>query len=58
MGAGKSTLMNMLEDFLNQQVGEIVVEWSGCKLDSPSKTAGLGVGWFTNILCWLKLYSS
>ena len=43
-GAGKSTLMNMLAGLLEPTSGEIVVNGKSEKLDSPSKSASLGIG--------------
>lgn len=43
-GAGKSTLMNMLSGLLEPTEGEIFLKGKSVKLDSPSKSANLGVG--------------
>ena len=43
-GAGKSTLMNMLAGLLEPTSGEIFVNGKSEKLDSPSRTAALGIG--------------
>lgn len=43
-GAGKSTLMNMLSGLLEPTEGEIFLKGKSVKLDSPSKSANLGIG--------------
>ncbi|WP_019780080.1 ATP-binding cassette domain-containing protein, partial [Streptococcus sobrinus] len=43
-GAGKSTLMNMLSGLLEPTEGEIFLKGQVVKLDSPSKSANLGIG--------------
>ena len=43
-GAGKSTLMNMLSGLLEPTEGEILLKGKSVKLDSPSKSANLGIG--------------
>ncbi|MGT2929740.1 ABC transporter ATP-binding protein [Streptococcus dentasini] len=43
-GAGKSTLMNMLSGLLEPTEGEILLKGKTVKLDSPSKSASLGIG--------------
>ncbi|EHI75546.1 simple sugar transport system ATP-binding protein [Streptococcus criceti] len=43
-GAGKSTLMNMLSGLLEPTEGEIFLNGKAVKLDSPSKSASLGIG--------------
>ncbi|MFC3932753.1 ABC transporter ATP-binding protein [Streptococcus dentapri] len=43
-GAGKSTLMNMLAGLLEPTEGEILLNGKPVKLDSPSKSASLGIG--------------
>ncbi|GFH39886.1 ABC transporter ATP-binding protein [Pseudolactococcus insecticola] len=43
-GAGKSTLMNMLSGLLEPTSGEIFVNGSVEKIDSPSKASKLGIG--------------
>ena len=42
--AGKSTLMNMLSGLLEPTEGEIFLKGKSVKLDSPSKSANLGIG--------------
>ena len=54
-GAGKSTLMNMLSGLLQPTSGTIKVKGQEVTIDSPSKATKLGIGMFTNTLCWLKL---
>lgn len=43
-GAGKSTLMNMLAGLLQPTSGEILVKGEVAHLDSPSKSAKMGIG--------------
>lgn len=43
-GAGKSTLMNMLAGLLEPTSGEIVINGKPVVIDSPSKSARLGIG--------------
>ena len=43
-GAGKSTLMNMLAGLLEPTSGEITVNGKSVTIDSPSKSASLGIG--------------
>lgn len=43
-GAGKSTLMNMLAGLLQPTSGELVVNGQTVVIDSPSKSAQLGIG--------------
>ncbi|HES0276498.1 TPA: ABC transporter ATP-binding protein [Streptococcus pyogenes] len=43
-GAGKSTLMNMLAGLLEPTSGEIVINDKPVQIDSPSKSAKLGIG--------------
>lgn len=43
-GAGKSTLMNMLSGLLQPTSGEIAVNGKVVSIDSPSKSAQLGIG--------------
>lgn len=43
-GAGKSTLMNMLAGLLEPTGGEIVINGQTVAIDSPSKSAHLGIG--------------
>ena len=43
-GAGKSTLMNMLAGLLQPTSGEILVKGEVARLDSPSKSAKMGIG--------------
>ena len=43
-GAGKSTLMNMLAGLLQPTSGQILVKGEEARLDSPSKSAKMGIG--------------
>ena len=43
-GAGKSTLMNMLAGLLEPTSGSIKINGSAVLIDSPSKSARLGIG--------------
>ena len=43
-GAGKSTLMNMLAGLLEPTSGEISINGEKVKIDSPTKSAHLGIG--------------
>lgn len=43
-GAGKSTLMNMLAGLLEPTSGEIAINGEVVKIDSPTKSAHLGIG--------------
>lgn len=43
-GAGKSTLMNMLAGLLQPTSGQILVKGEEVMLDSPSKSAKMGIG--------------
>ncbi|EHJ57448.1 hypothetical protein HMPREF9318_00499 [Streptococcus urinalis FB127-CNA-2] len=43
-GAGKSTLMNMLAGLLEPTSGKIVINGKEVSIDSPSKSAHLGIG--------------
>ena len=43
-GAGKSTLMNMLAGLLQPTSGQILVKGEEATLDSPSKSAKMGIG--------------